>query len=288
MTYDFIGNYQNNDNTAFTGVGFFSLRNDGDSALVRFMHDSINDFEIITRHVVRIDGKLKQVNCLRNAGEPSEACPFCLYGIGEKAQPRIYIKLIQYMQDEKGQIIAVPKIWERSIAYARTLKGLLDEYGPLSKCVYRVRRQGAPGAKDTTYSINYQNPSIYNEQQYPIAKDLFNDYHVFGRVVLNKSEADMTYFANNGQFPPKQQENVTPANWNNSPSPAPNTFIPPVNSTPTYTTSSPTFAPMASTSAEPVTEIKDIPTSPTPNVNIPSGQMPWDNPAPSFNPPRRY
>ena len=53
------------------------MKNDGDEAIVRIMHDSPETFDIVTNHTVTIDGKYRSVNCIREIGQPVTNCPFC-------------------------------------------------------------------------------------------------------------------------------------------------------------------------------------------------------------------
>lgn len=100
------GNYSNN-------VEFFTLKNDGDEAIVRFMCDSVDDFEIIACHDVTIDGKYRKVNCLRNPREPLDNCPLCKRG--DRVNQRFFIKLLKYEQTpgQDGRTVVTPKacIW---------------------------------------------------------------------------------------------------------------------------------------------------------------------------------
>jgi hypothetical protein len=59
------------------GGGYFSLKDDGDTARVRFLYDSIEDVEGYCVHEVEIGDKKKYVNCLREYGDPVDKCPFC-------------------------------------------------------------------------------------------------------------------------------------------------------------------------------------------------------------------
>jgi len=43
---------QSNVNSNSTGIGFFSLADDGDEAIVRILHDSTDSFDIVTVHEV--------------------------------------------------------------------------------------------------------------------------------------------------------------------------------------------------------------------------------------------
>ena len=132
-------------------VGFLTLKNDGDEAIVRFMHDSTESFDILTVHPMRVDGKFGKYSCIRDARDPLDKCPLCKNGT--KLENRIYIHLIHYVKDENGNIVAVPKVWERSLAYAKELAGLINEYGPLSDCIFKIKRNGAVKSMDTTYQV---------------------------------------------------------------------------------------------------------------------------------------
>lgn len=193
------GNANNGNN-----VGFFTLKNDGDEAIVRIMHDSTADFNIMTTHSIQIDGKFRRVNCIRTPMEPMDKCPLC--ASGEKVQQRIYIHLIQYVRDESGAIVPRPMVWERSIQYAVTLKNLIDEYGPLSDSIFKVRRSGAPGQRDTSYSIMYGNPNVYRSDMYPKVEGAFDKYKVLGTAVMDKTYDEIATFVSTGVFPAKQTE----------------------------------------------------------------------------------
>ena len=190
----------NNEGNNQSNVGFFALKNDGDEAVVRIMHNSVDDFDILTTHSVNIGGKFRSVNCLRDPMEPIDACPLCKNGT--KIQSRIFIHMIQYVKDANGNIEAKPVTWERSAnEYGKKLKALLDEYGPLSESVFKVRRSGRPGDMKTTYEILFGNPAMYNEQLYPKMPDAFDNYSVLGTVVMDKKFDEVATFVSTGSFP---------------------------------------------------------------------------------------
>ena len=262
LSYDFLddqreqGNYKNS-------VGFFSLKNDGDDALVRILHNSVDDFDMLSCHTLEMDGKFKKINCLRGAREPVNKCPLCEAQVGKLTQ-KIFIHLIQYTKDEQGNIVALPKIWERSISYARTLKGLIDEYGPLERCIFKIRRQGTRGDMQTTYSILFQNPSIYPEDKFPIDKSAFEHYSALGTFVMNKSYEDCVSFVREGKFP-ETQTSTQNADWGAPPTPT------------QFQQAQPVVNPYINPS---------VPVEPS-VTNAPTGGMPWDTGS-SFSAPRRY
>ena len=199
---DFTQITSGNDNNR--NVGFFTLKNDGDEAIVRIMHDSVDSFDLLTTHPITVGSKYRRVNCIRDPREPLDNCPLCK--AGSKVQQRLFLHMIQYVKDENGQIIPQAVVWERSASFAVTIKNLMDEYGPLSNCVFKVRRNGKAGSTDTTYSIMYGNPQIYREDMYPKLDDMFEDYSVVGTIVMDKNFDEISEFVATGAFPVKQTD----------------------------------------------------------------------------------
>ena len=205
---------QNSNNR--NGVGFFSLKNDGDEAVVRIMHDSTDTFDIVSTHAIQMDGRYRRVNCCRSPYDPVDVCPLC--ASGNPSQNRIFIHLIHYERDESGKIVAVPKVWERSMSYAKTIKDLITTYGPLSDVLLIIKRSGAPGSMDTKYSIMYAPPQIYNNTTYPkINGEVFDDYTAIGTAVMNKTPEEIGIFVETGIFPSVEKENNTVVNSVSSP-----------------------------------------------------------------------
>lgn len=184
-------------------VEFFSLKEDGDEAIVRIMHDSVESFDIVTTHQIFNDGKYAgRVDCLRTSNDPISACPLCAKG--EKAEHRFYIHLLQYTRDDAGNIVATPKVWERSLMYAKELRNLITDYGPLSQCLFKIRRNGARGDMKTTYSITICMPQQYPADMYPVSTEnaeLFRTYTAVGNAVMERSFDDLFTYATTGAMP---------------------------------------------------------------------------------------
>ena len=186
------------------GIKLFSLKNDGDEAVVRIMHDNVADFDIISTHPVKIGDRTRKVSCIRDPREPIDNCPLCKSGA--KIQQRFFIHMIQYKQEADGRITPVPCVWERAAGeYATKLKTLIDEYGPLSDLVFKVRRNGKAGSMDTTYEILYANPNIYRAELYPKDTKPFENYTAFGKIVLDKTFEEISEFISTGSFPQRGQ-----------------------------------------------------------------------------------
>ncbi len=221
MSFDTaVSNMNTENNSNSNSIGFFSLKNDGDEAIVRIMHDSVNDFDILTTHPITVGGKYRSINCIREPRDPMDKCPFCKNGT--KVQSRIFIHMIQYVTNAQGQIEAKPVVWERSISYATKLKNDINEYGPLSNCIFKIKRNGKAGDMQTTYDMRLGNPSMYNEANYPKLADAFNGYSACGTIVLDKNFDEISTFMATGSFPEvKKADNTAPTN-----EVAPNTYAP--------------------------------------------------------------
>ena len=179
---------ENNNNN--NGVSFFSLQNDGDEAIVRIMHDDTASFRMYDVHDrMKIDGKFKNVSCLRAPTDPVDTCPLC--SANKQRKSKIYINMIRYFTDENGKIIAKPVVWERADSYANKLKGLIDEYGPLSESIFKIKRNGAKGSLETTYDIYYCNPKVYTDAIYPMVDTPFNTWSALGTMIVTKSYEEL-------------------------------------------------------------------------------------------------
>lgn len=170
-------------------VSFFTLKNDGDEAVVRIMHDSPEDFDMLAVHQTQVDGRFRNVNCLRSPTDPMDMCPFCAEN--KKVNLKLYLHMIQYVKDENGQIVAKPVVWERSTSYAKTIAEYINEYGPLSDMIFKIKRNGAARSMDTTYTIIPGNSKLYPDDLYVKDESLFEGYQALGHAVLDKNYEEM-------------------------------------------------------------------------------------------------
>lgn len=190
-------------------VGFFNI-NDGQEAIVRFAINSVEDFEIYTVHPITVGQSSypnRRVSCLRTdpKTDPINYCPLCARG--EKVQQRMYIKMIQYV-NENGQIVPKAVVWDRpAYSYAPQLKSYLDNYGPLSNIVCKIVRHGS--GLETKYDIIPNlNPQMFNEQLYPKNFSDFDNFNVLGSMIMDKTFEEINQFIQTGQFP--QKSTATP------------------------------------------------------------------------------
>ena len=225
-------------------IGFFSLKNDGDEAIVRIMHDSTKDFDMLNVHRVTIDGKSRNVSCNRTASEPASKCPLC-----EAKSPiskKIYIHLIEYVRGEDGSIIPTPKVWERSASYAYKLRDYINDYGPLSECLFKIKRKGAAGSRDTDYNFIYCRPDVYKAENYPTISDAFNGYQADGAACMHKDFEGLKALAN--ALPINTAETAFPTAQETPVAPTAREAVTPVNSVP-WESTTPARAPMNTANA---------------------------------------
>ena len=200
-------------------VSYFGLKDDGDEAVVRFVNDP-EEFEVYTVHPITVDGKFRKVNCINDIANGVHSCPLC--ESNTPLQNRFYIKLIEYVRDEAGNITAQPKIWERPTSYIQRLVNLYTEYGSLKDVIFKVKRNGARGDMKTDYVFMFGNPSIYNEQLYPKDFSAFENYSPLGTAILNKTADEMRNLGQSSHgetFTPQVARPVVPPTSAGAPEP---------------------------------------------------------------------
>lgn len=193
-------------------VSFFSLTGDGDEAVVRFPYTSPKEFETVTVHRVKVGktkaGKdlYKSVSCLKeNYFDDDSKCPLCALGEDNKAKSKFYCRVLVYEKDESGNVVPKAKIWERPLGFANLLSSYFTEYGDISNHVFKIKRKGEAGSKETSYEVIYANAAIYKPEVY--VKDFkdFEGYTPEGSAYLTKTEEEMKYFVETGEFPEEKK-----------------------------------------------------------------------------------
>ncbi len=130
--------YDYDEKTSGKGGGFFSLKNDKDTGVVRFLYESDQDMDYAFVHRVKIDGKDRIVECLgRDAG-----CPLCQSG--NRSQLKLYLQL-----EHDGQV----KVWERGKTFIPTMLSISERYAPLFNKRFEIERNGKAGDMKTTYQM---------------------------------------------------------------------------------------------------------------------------------------
>jgi hypothetical protein len=214
------------DNYGSQGSGsYFRLENDKDTALVRFMYNTIDDVQGHAVHEVEVDGKRRYVNCLRAYNEPIANCPLC------EANNKQIAKVFVLLYDIEEQQI---KIWDRGRTIFSKISGLSARYNPLISMPFEIERNGKKGDTSTTYEM-------YPTQQDDITfEDLPEVPEILGNIVLDKTFEDMQEYLQTGSFSDTADAPVVRGRKEEAPQVRRRTAVPATGrSTPPATTSKP-------------------------------------------------
>ncbi len=197
-------NFNETDNyNKATASPWLSLKNDGDSALVQFPFDKLEDIEFQSVHkckAISSTGKSydAMVSCLRQRYEdPLDVCPLC--NSGDTPTVPYLIPVIDYMT-------GTAKVWSRNKTFIKELDYNIQNTPNFRNTVFKIVRIGAKGDKNTSYKLYPQT------QMQP--KDFSNvqPLSLVGSVVKNLNYQDMMLYLQTGQFPVNDTDNVQPAN----------------------------------------------------------------------------
>lgn len=170
---------------------FFQLKNDGDTAQVRFLYESLDDVEGHSVHEIKDDNQKKHyVNCLREYKDPIDVCPFCQAGMAVKA------KLFVPLYDVDA---GCTKTWERGKKFFNKISSLCSRYPSLVSHTFEIERNGEAGDQQTTYEIYETGQDDTTLEDLPEAASI-------GALVWDKTADDMQYYLQEGYFPPTDEE----------------------------------------------------------------------------------
>ena len=179
-----------------SGGKYFKLVDDGDSAKVRFMFRKPEDVKVCgaTVHSLEINGAYPTVRCIKAYEEPKDACPLCREGYDAKLR---YFVPIYNIDADKVQIFSnrgpdfVKMIARKAVRYAKK--------GEVAQCIFELIRNGEKGSLQTTYDAEF------DDKDNTTLDDLPDYEEVLDSVILDKSEDDMEYFIESGEFPPEDE-----------------------------------------------------------------------------------
>lgn len=134
--------FEESDNYGGGKNSFFSLKDDKDTAVIRFLYNDMNDIQGVSCHSVKDGDKTIDVECLRAYNEPTSKCPFCEAGFPVSA------KLFIPVYDESAK---ESKVWTRGKSFFSKLSSLCSRYNPLVSTPFEIERNGKKGDTNTTY-----------------------------------------------------------------------------------------------------------------------------------------
>ena len=178
---------------------FFKLKDDGDSALVRIMAETKADIDANYIHEIEVEGRTTKVSCLRGISDPVANCPLCEAGF--KPLAKVFFHFIEYSQNEKGETVGTPSIFERNRSFIEKLSTLIEEYEPLHANVFKVVRNGKAGDMKTTYEFLLQPSTKYNNETHPYYEDDLNYVPALGTLIKEKTADELKHYLSTGKFP---------------------------------------------------------------------------------------
>lgn len=209
-------------------VGYFnSLKDDGDETLIRLNYEAKKDFEVVTVHRVVLDGRWRNVECLKNPYETDDKCPLC--ASGDRMKTKIFVQLLQYSRDEQGNITYEPKVWERGYGFVPELMdtiadavedGKVPAGTPISDLVIKVKRVGAKGSLDTKYKLKVMQPAVVPEDVFKKDFSAFEGFDSSHHDYMKKTAEEMGYFLEHQEFPERAKPASKPAEAPAAPKPA--------------------------------------------------------------------
>ena len=150
---------------------FFSLKNDGDKAVVRFLYEGEDDLDWAIVHQVEIGGKKRYVKCLE-----TDDCPLCLAGY--KRQLKVFLQLVC-----DGKVMT----WERGRKFVPVIVGQTAKYSPRYSRAFELVRSGKPNDPSTSYQLYPLDPDGVKLEDLPAKQELIAE----NGFVLVKSKEDM-------------------------------------------------------------------------------------------------
>ena len=190
-----------------TGTRFFALKDDKDTAQVRFMYSSVDDIECFAVHQLDVKGeafKKRYVNCLREYRDPLDKCPFCAAKMGTR------VKLMVPLYNVDTETV---QLWDKGKKFINQLTSLCGRYSsadtPLCAHIFEIERNGKAKDQSTTYSI-YE---ISKDDT--ILEDLPEFPDVLGSIIEDMSPEDMENYLANGDSSSDEEPPVRRRSSNN-------------------------------------------------------------------------
>lgn len=188
--------------TSNGGSEYFVLKDDGDTARVRFLYDDPDgaDIDFFLVHQVEIDGKRRYVAC--NAVDDEgrmhkDDCPLC------KANNRPQEKLFLQLYDEDEDKV---KIWERGKNFIPKIVSFINRYGSLVKQAFDIERHGKKGDTGTTYELYALQADNKGLEDYPEKQELEGTFIIKATPEEMYDMLDGVYKVSNNKQQEQQQE----------------------------------------------------------------------------------
>lgn len=196
------------------GGGFFSLKDDGDSAKVRFLYEEHDgsDVDFFVVHRVEVNGKERYVNCLAIDDEGAmhkDNCPLCQ--AGHKTIEKLFLQV--YNEDAKEV-----QTWDRGKNFVKTILTFINRYKSLCAQEFEIVRNGKKGDQGTTYTLFAGQTDGCTLEE--LAEEDIKRGEILGGLVIDATVDEMygildgTYKPASKQAGQQQSNNITPRRGN--------------------------------------------------------------------------
>lgn len=178
-------------------ISFFSLKNDRESTVVRFLHEGEDDLDWHIVHEVDIQGKRRKVKCTEEGD-----CPLCV--AGNRPQLKIFLQLIDQREPDKV------KVWERGRTFIPVVMSFIQRYGSLCAQPVEIERLGKPRDTNTTYQLYPLEKDNKTLDQIGLKREQLASENGF---ILVKNREDLQAIAN-GTYAPPSDNNIQQSGGN--------------------------------------------------------------------------
>lgn len=201
-----------------TKVGYFKLKDDGDTAIARINLSSTDEFMFAAVHTLQVGGKWMKVSCLNPLGMNAAGCPLCSANqanpkgsVGKSAKKMFIPMIVSYRdaQSATGYAPPVPVIWDRPASFSRELANKLMLAGNLKDVLVMITRNGKAGDMQTTYSVEIipATHPVFKPEMIPTDFSAFNNFNIAKHSYWEKTTEEINTFLATGQFPERAQNN---------------------------------------------------------------------------------
>ena len=172
---------------------YLVLKDNGDTAKVRFYIESMDDLRFYIVHQIEVKGKTRYVNCLRTYDQPIDDCPFCREALQNKDYGTLVKMFLPVYDMDDKQV----KLFERGRTFKDEIQGHIRRNAPLVNYPCEIERCGEKGDTKTVYKVY----PLAQEKDNTLIKDLPEVEDLIGTYVLDFSREDMEDYIRSGNVP---------------------------------------------------------------------------------------
>ena len=196
-------------------VSFFSLADDGDSAIVRFPYTDISQMKWLPAHSIPRGNGFAKIACLRSPLDSIDTCPLCASGL--TTANRFFCQVLTYEPQTDGTMKPKACVWDRPMNFAEELKGYIEIYkDQFPNMIFMIKRSGkkkdVTGKTNTkvTYSLTPLPAEIYPANVYVADFSKFAKVPLENHFYYTKTVDEMKTYLSTGSFPEVVKESNTP------------------------------------------------------------------------------